>query len=133
VKRGIVYLDSSAIIKLVFEEEESAALCAFLVAYPTRATSVLAQVEVLRTIRRVQDLTVARDGREVLDRIHVIRADDTMLAAAADIEPSTLRSLDAIHLVTALSLRPNLSGIVVYDRVLADAAGRAGLTVWAPA
>jgi predicted nucleic acid-binding protein len=69
----------------------------------------------------------------VLDRIHVIRADDTMLAAAADIEPSTLRSLDAIHLVTALSLRPNLSGIVVYDRVLADAAGRAGLTVWAPA
>ena len=127
-----VYLDSSALIKLVFEEKESDALCAFLVSYPTRATSVLAQIEVLRTIGRVQDATVTRDARMVLDRIHLIRPDDTMLAAAVDAAPTTLRSLDAIHLVTALSLRPDIAGMVVYDRVLADAARRAGLTVWAP-
>lgn len=129
---AVVYLDSSALIKLVFEEDESAALCALLVSHPTRATSVLAQIEVLRTIARVKDVTVTRDAREVLGRIHLIRPDDTMLAAAVDVEPTTLRSLDAIHLVTALSLRPNIAGIVVYDRALADAARRHGLTVWAP-
>ena len=130
--QAAVYLDSSAIIKLVFEEEESAALSAFLASHPTRATSVLARVEVLRTVSRVEDAVVTRDAREVLDRIHVIRPDDTMLAAAVDVQPAVLRSLDAIHLITALSLRPNLAGIVVYDRILADAARRAGLTVWAP-
>ena len=56
-----------------------------------------------------------------------------MLAAAADVQPSRLRTFDSIHLVTALSLRPNLAGIVVYDSRLAGAARDAGLTVFAPA
>lgn len=128
----MVYLDSSALIKLVFEEEESAALSAFLASHPTRVSSVLAQIEVLRTTGRVRDVTVIRDARAVLARIHLIRLDDTMLAAASEIAPTTLRSLDAIHLVTALSLRPSLAGMVVYNRFLADAARRHGLTVWTP-
>jgi predicted nucleic acid-binding protein len=55
-----------------------------------------------------------------------------LLTAAARVEPTSLRALDAIHLATALSLGHDLSGIVVYDRRLADAARGAGLTVWAP-
>ena len=56
-----------------------------------------------------------------------------MIEAAMSVEPSTLRTLDALHLATALALRPDLAGIVVYDRTLADAARAAGLTVFAPA
>ena len=130
---AVVYLDSSAILKLIFDEDESAELSRFLAIYPVRASSVLAQVEVLRTVRRAEDPTITRSAREVLQGIHLIRSDDAVLAAAAEVEPMRLRSLDAIHLVTALSLRPTIAGVVVYDVVLADAARRAGLTVWAPA
>ena len=56
-----------------------------------------------------------------------------MLTAAAEVGPPTLRTLDAIHLVTALSLRPNLAGVVAYDRALGEAARTAGLEVFAPA
>lgn len=132
MKDSAIYLDSSALIKLVFEEAESAALRAFLADHPRRASSVLARVEVLRTVGRVEDPAVTRDARELLGRVHLIRPDDAMLAAASEIRPPTLRTFDSIHLVTALSLRPNLAGVVVYDRVLGDAARAAGLTVWAP-
>ena len=132
MKNAAVYLDSSALIKLVFEETESAALAAFLADHPRRASSVVAHVEVLRTVGRVEDPAVTRDARDLLARVHLIRPDDAMLAAAAEIGPPTLRTFDAIHLVTALSLRPNLAGVIVYDRQLGDAARAAGLTVWAP-
>ena len=129
----VVYVDSSALIKLIFEEPETPALQAFLGAYPRGASSTLTQIEVHRTVGRVQDPIVAREADQILERIHLIRADDSILAAAMKVAPSTLRTLDALHLVTALSLRPNLAGMVVYDRTLAAAAEAAGLTVFAPA
>jgi predicted nucleic acid-binding protein len=55
------------------------------------------------------------------------------LADAARIDPLTLRSLDAVHLATAVALAADIEGMVVYDRRLAQAARDAGLTVWAPA
>jgi predicted nucleic acid-binding protein len=133
VSDRIVYLDSSAIIKLIFEEPETAALDEFLAGWPTRTSSVLAQTEVLRVARTVTDTTVVSHARDVLARIHLIRPDDAVLRAAADIEPLELKTLDSIHLATAISLGPDLGGMVVYDRRLAKAARRAGLTVWAPA
>jgi predicted nucleic acid-binding protein len=133
VSTDAIYLDSSAIIKLIFEEDESDALRTFLARHPRRASSVLARLEVLRTIGRVKDPSVTREASELLDRLHLIRPDDTMLTAAAEVGPSTLRTLDAIHLATALSLRPNLAGVVAYDRALGDAARTAGLEVFAPA
>jgi predicted nucleic acid-binding protein len=133
VRGSTVYLDSSALLKLIFEEDESDSLREFLAGHPQRASSSLARVEVLRTAGRVEDPAVTRDASELLEGVHLIRPDDAMLVAAAEIGPSTLRSFDSIHLVTALSLRPNLTGIVVYDRQLAAAARDAGLTVFAPA
>lgn len=129
----LVYLDSSAILKLIFEESETEALATLLRARPTRVSSVLARVEVLRTAATVQDRAVLHHARTVLARLHLIRPDDRILNAALAIEPPQVRSLDAIHLATALSLGHHLSGMVVYDRRLADAARHHGLTVWAPA
>jgi predicted nucleic acid-binding protein len=128
----VVYLDSSALIKLVFEEPESGPLTAMLVAKPTRATSVLARVEVMRAAATVQDRAVTQQARAVLAGLHFIRPDDRVLTAAMHCEPASLKALEAIHLATALSLGHHLAGMVVYDRRLADAARHHGLTVWAP-
>ena len=69
---------------------------------------------------------------EVLNRIAFIRVDDAILQQAADLEPIRLRSLDAIHLATALSVRPHLEAFVAYDRRLLTAAENLGLDVASP-
>ena len=129
---GVVYLDSSALIKLIFEEPETSRLAGFLNGWPTRASSSLASVEVLRTAQLVEDDVVTGHARHLLTHVHLIRPDDVLLAAATRLEPASLRAFEAIHLATALSLGSGLAGMVVYDRRLANAARRAGLTVWAP-
>jgi predicted nucleic acid-binding protein len=132
VNEGVLYLDSSAIVKLVFEEPETSSLSAFLHEWPTRVSSTIATVEVLRTTMLVGDDLVMRHARAVLGRVHLVRPDDGLLNAAARVEPRSMRALDAIHLATALSLGHELGGMVVYDRRLAEAARGAGLTVWSP-
>jgi predicted nucleic acid-binding protein len=129
----LIYLDSSALIKLIFEEPETSSLQEFFGAHPAAATSSVTQIEVLRTVGRVGDDMVTREARGVLERIHVIRLDDSVLEIATTVVPPTLRSLDAIQLASALSIRLQLAGMVVYDRKLARAAETAGLTVFAPA
>ena len=68
-ERGPIYLDSSAILKLVFIEDESDALDAFLRGWPRRTTSSLARVEVMRMAMRVEDAAVTATAREVLGEI----------------------------------------------------------------
>lgn len=130
---AILYLDASALIKLVFEEPETSGLAGFLRAWPVRVSSSVASVEVLRTAQLVNDDAVTADARRMLAHVHLIRPDDVLLAAATRLEPASLRALDAIHLATALSLGSELGGMVVYDRRLASAARHAGLDVFAPA
>lgn len=127
-----LYLDSSALIKLVFEERETPALEAFLADRPLRVSSALARVEVIRAVRTVSDALAGRHAGDVLAAIELIAPDATVLADAAGLDPLSLRTLDAIHLATAVALLPDLDGMVVYDRRLAEAARGAGLTVWAP-
>ena len=128
-----VYLDSSAILKLIFSEDETDALDAFLRVWPRRATSSLARVEVMRMAMRVEDAAVTAAARDVLARIDMVVVDESTLFRAIAVEPRTLRAADAIHLATAIALQPDIAGIVAYDRRLAAAARSAGLRVWAPA
>lgn len=127
-----LYLDSSAVVKLVFEEAETPALEAFLIDRPVLVSSSLARIEVMRVARSVGDGLVSRHANQVLAAITLIAPDAALLADAADLDPISLRALDAIHLATAVALVPDIDGIVVYDLRLADAARQAGLTVWAP-
>ena len=130
---AVVYLDSSALIKLVFEEQESDALTAFLDAWPARVSSMLARVELLRVVARVEDPLPLRDAQQVLRNLNLVRMDDEVVASAAMLAPGGLRSLDAVHLATARSLGHHLAGMVTYDHRLANAARHHGITVWAPA
>lgn len=130
---SLVYLDSSAIVKLVVRERESAALFEWLRARPDRISSVVARVEVLRALRRAgaPELT-RRRALDVLGRISLIPIDRAVLDAASEVGPPDLRSLDAIHVATALSLAADLAGFVTYDNRLATAAARSRMDVWAP-
>lgn len=130
---GLLYLDSSAIIKLVVPEPESAALFAELRAWPEAVSSALARLEVLRTIRRLSSYeSASRRAHAVLERIGLVRIDDAILEKAALLEPPALRSLDAIHVATALSLGGDLGAVAAYDLRLARAARALGLHVVSP-
>jgi predicted nucleic acid-binding protein len=132
VNRGLIYLDSSAVMKLVFEERETQALTEFLRAWPNRTSSALARVEVMVSVRRVHDKDIHREALNILGGINLVHPDQGMFAAASATDPPVVRALDAIHLATAVSLGHELAGMVVYDVRLAEAARHAGITVWAP-
>lgn len=129
----VIYLDTSALAKLVLPEPESFELARFLESWPSRMASVIARVELLRAAKReAQPPNILARARAVLGRVVLVPLDPAVVSEASAVEPANLRTLDAIHLATALSIREGLAGMVTYDRRLADAARRAGLTVWSP-
>ncbi len=130
---GFLYLDSSALVKLVLPEPESAALSKSLSDWEAHVSSSLAAVEVMRAARRATTSeAVHQRAREVLDRLHLVTIDDEVLATATELRPPTLRSLDAIHLASALVLQPDLGALVAYDSRLAEAARQSGIAVLMP-
>ena len=129
----MLYLDSSAIVKLVAPEPETAALVKMLRAGAEAVSSALARVEVIRAVRRAgagRDRLSRADA--ILDRIAVVAVDEGVLHRAAMLGPVDLRTLDAIHVSTALLLESDIAGLVTYDARLAAAAATYGLPVLAP-
>lgn len=133
-ERGtLLYLDSSALVKLVLPEAESEALLEHLRTRPERVVSAIAAVEVVRAARRASDdPAVERRAQHVVAGVNLITLSESVLAAAATASPRSLRALDAVHLETALHLGDDLEAMVVYDRALAAAARAVGIPVVAP-
>ncbi|GAB2636902.1 type II toxin-antitoxin system VapC family toxin [Kribbella swartbergensis] len=129
----MIYLDSAAIVKLAHAESESQALRDWLdVRAETGWTSsVLAEIESSRALARYAPDAVVR-LHPVLDLIDLVELDAGIRILAQTVRPATVRSLDAIHLATALRIRPQLTSFVTYDKRLADAARSAGLPVDVP-
>ena len=125
------YVDSSAIVKLVVAEPESAALRSYLARRRTLVSSALARTEIGRALLPIGPEAVAR-GEQVLRRIQLLRINDRVLQIAARIEPAEIRSLDAIHLASAQLFAPALKQLVTYDGLMADAARAIGWVVAAP-
>ena len=126
-----VYLDSSAIVKLVVREPETKALLAFLEPRHVRVTSALARVEVVRAVRRHGRSATTR-ATAMLDALSQLAVDDALLDSAAAIDADQLRSLDAIHLESAQQLEGELDVFVTYDERMLAAARGLGLPVSLP-
>lgn len=127
-----LYLDSSAFVKLAVEEAETAALRAFLAdRVGRRVSSALLRTESLRAVRHLGAgaLGTVREG---LRRIDLVAIDDRILEAAGTLEPRVLRTLDAIHLATALAVGDDLDTILTYDDRMAEAARFLGLSTASP-
>jgi len=127
----VVYLDSSALVKLVVSEPESSALRRYLGGEPGRASCALARVEVVRAVRGHGAAAITR-ARRLLQRLNIVQIDEELLDAAAALDPRVLRSLDAIHLAAAQLFGGELTAVVTYDRRMTAAAGLVDLAVAAP-
>ena len=119
-------------MKLVFEEAESAALTEWLTSKVDvpKVSSELSTIELVRTCRRLDEDAVA-DANLLLAGIDLLPMDRAIIETAAALLPVELRSLDAIHLASALSVRP--VAFVAYDARLCSAALKAGIEVVSPA
>ncbi len=129
---GVAYVDSSALLKLVVREAETSALEADLAGRDGLIASKLAALECRRAARRTANTRVLRAVEAVLDAVYLLDITTAILDRAAVVDPLPLRSLDAIHLATALSIdEPDLD-VITYDRRFADAALASGLRVAQP-
>lgn len=127
---AIWYLDTSALAKLVRPEPETPALRRWLTT-KRWIVSDLHRTELRRAASRTGGRALARAER-LLAESDVLRIDADVFDEAGRAEPTTLRSLDALHLAAAMSLGPDLSGIVVYDERLREAASVAGVPTISP-
>ena len=130
-EQRLTYIDSSAIVKLVVTEPESAALRQYLTRRQPLVSSALARTEVARALMPAGSAAVAR-GHDVLRRIQLLRISNRVLRDAGLMEPADLRSLDAIHLASAAQLGSSVREVVTYDARMADAARAAGWSVASP-
>ena len=122
------YFDSSAIVKLTRDEPESMALIDYLVeATMEAATYVIWEVEVLRNLRKLP-----LESDRALAGFYLLALDDEVRRGAVSIGRESLRSLDAIHIATALAVGDRDLQFVTYDERQADAARQAGLKVVQP-
>jgi predicted nucleic acid-binding protein len=124
-----VYLDSSALVKLVAVETETAALTRSLRDVAARVSSEITVVEVRRAGRR---FALEEHAGAVIDGLVVLELTPEILEASASVDPPTLGTLDAIHLATALANREHVDRFVAYDRALLSAAEAAGLQTASP-
>ncbi|HXL88565.1 MAG TPA: type II toxin-antitoxin system VapC family toxin [Streptosporangiaceae bacterium] len=130
----MIYLDSAAVVKLVHAEAESQALRDWL---DERAetgwiSSALVEIESFRALARYAPEAITR-LHLVLDQIDILDISPRVRILAQTVRPVTVRSLDAIHLGTALDIRSILTSFVTYDKRLLDAAAAAGLPTSSPA
>lgn len=130
----MIYFDSSALVKLVKAKPESRELAAWIDARAVdrSVSSSLAKIEVMVAVRRGGGVRFADRAHSVIGRLDLIVISDEVIDVAAVLDIAGMRSLDAIHLATALSVRDALTDIVVYDRRLFEAAARVGLDPVSP-
>jgi uncharacterized protein len=128
----VAYLDTSAFVKLVVSEPESAALQRFLGRWPERMSATLIRTEAIRALRRAGQDAYVGAARRLLSAMKLIRLDEPLLDRAGDLDPRELRPLDAVHLAAALALGVDLGVVITYDSRLSDAARHRGMVVQSP-
>jgi predicted nucleic acid-binding protein len=127
----LIYFDTSALLKLIFPEPGSDAVVDALDGDPDMVSSELLLVEARRsTARRAPDRLPRLDI--LLGRVELIQMSSALLESASRLPNPVLRSLDAIHVATALSVRSDLEILLSYDQRLIAAAASHGLPTAAP-
>ncbi len=129
----MIYLDSSALVKLALTEAETPGLVGWLTdrADLPLVSSIIHRTEVPRAVWRADPSALPRSYRQVRG-VEKIALTTDVLDLAATLPPPEIRSIDAIHLASALSVRRHLTAFVAYDTRLLTAAREAGLPIASP-
>jgi len=125
-----LYLDTSALVKLVITEKESDELRAF-VGDREIVSSQIARTELIRAVGRWDEAFLGA-AEDLVDELVLLKVDRVLTISAAWIRPWEVRSLDALHVASAQALADGLDALVTYDRRMIGAATRAGLPVASP-
>lgn len=128
----IAYIDSSAFVKLIsFEPQTDALLDWIAKARPSLFANELLRTEVIRAVRRF-DPNALVAAKDLLHTVNLLAMPSSTFARATELDPRILRSLDALHLASALDLGDDLDVLVTYDERLAEACALHGVAVVAP-
>lgn len=132
----MIYLDTSALTKLLIAEPETSELQTWLTAQSDQgeyaATSALGRIELMRVVARYGEPGQAERARYLLDGLDILPLTEPVIALAETIDPATLRSLDAIHLAAAAQITRELTAFVTYDLRLLDGCRDVGLATASP-
>jgi predicted nucleic acid-binding protein len=126
-----VYLDTSVLGRVLLDEPDTPAIRRELSRFERHISSRLLGVELRR-------LALREDMSEYVDELIfgkvLIPLDEEVLVAAETIAPPAVRTLDAIHLATAVRLADagELDALMTYDKQLAVGARRHNITVLSP-
>ncbi|MGL5909339.1 MAG: type II toxin-antitoxin system VapC family toxin [Phycicoccus sp.] len=127
----MIYIDTSALLRVIFPDDTTPALQHYLDRDPALVSSALLQVEARRgTLRRAPLRLPQVDV--VLSEVEVVEIGDAVIESAGRLADPRLRSLDAIHLATALLVGEDVDALLTYDDRLAEAAREHGLEVVSP-
>jgi uncharacterized protein len=130
VTAALAYIDTSAYVKVPLAEPERAMLLQALQPYAL-VSSWLLSVEAVRACARYGP-QYAQAADAGLRTVSLLPLDEAVLTRVKTLPPAQLRTLDALHLATALSLEADLAVLVSYDDRLSEAAQAAGMTVLSP-
>jgi predicted nucleic acid-binding protein len=124
------YIDSSAILKLIFTEKETLALDKVM--NNKMVTSTLTRVEVKRAVNRINSRK-SKVANDVLAQLQYTELDSQTLNLAEAFSPDvTLRTLDAIHVASVLRISEAVQGIITYDKQMIANAEKMGIKVLSP-
>lgn len=135
---AILYVDTSALLKLLVREAESTAIERELLTWKELATSVIAEVELPRAVARAREerADAVIDGSLVLQGVlssaAIVPLREGVVVAARTVKPVHVGALDAIHIASALSLGEQLAGVATYDKRMQNALELLGVRVIAP-
>lgn len=129
-----VYLDTSAVVKLFIAEPETPDVQQWLsdLSKPHLVSSTLLVVELIRLLRLLNPATVTSAEQFLAADVDIVEITPPVLGDATTVPPPRLRTLDAIHLATALDLGASVDVFLTYDKPLIEAARAVGLTVASP-
>lgn len=129
----MIYLDTTALMKLITAEPESAALADYLRTHTDTVwfTCALSRAELLRAVAAL-DPDATEHAHHVLAGLDTVAVTDRLLDAAISLAPAPRRTLDALHIAAALTAGPRLRTLITYDEQLAHAAGDHDITTIHP-
>jgi predicted nucleic acid-binding protein len=137
-RQGFLYVDTSALVKLLVREAESEAIEVELLGWPKLATSLITEVELPRAVARAREdrPDAVIDGSVVLQGIlasaAIIPLDQGIVDEARRVRPTHVGALDAIHVASALSLSSELLAVATYDKRMQDALALAKVQALSP-
>jgi uncharacterized protein len=132
----VIYIDTSALTKLLIAERETPDLQAWLATQRDQgeyaATSALGRVELMRVVARYGEPGQSERARYLLDGLDILPLTEPVIALAETVGPPTLRSLDAIHLASAAQIEQELTAFVTYDHRLLEGCREVGHATASP-